>query len=239
MLVGMEGIYGIGTSLILLTVLQFSPMISVTHNIVKLEEYSPIFSSFSKNENNNDYVWQQLADTTAAQWTNSIQNKTQIESYFVNNHHNNFNVPFDDILLTFRQLLFSSACFFTILFYILAGAFYNFCQISIIKHLSAGAAVMMGSLRNISVWCVCLVLPIFGESFNIIQFLGFIGLVVGNIFFQNVWIKTFDEILPKNVVDRFSFFLKDYEKASDVMITEEMEMTEDARKDSTTEVLPF
>ncbi|RNF04694.1 putative solute carrier family 35 member F6-like isoform X1 [Trypanosoma conorhini] len=96
-------------------------------------------------------------------------------------------VPFDDVILAFDQMWQSSYCLLSMLLYILGGFFYNACQMTIIKYFSAAACVMVGSLRNITVWVVALSIPsIFDEHFNFIQLTGFCFLVAGNVLFQNV-----------------------------------------------------
>lgn len=110
-------------------------------------------------------------------------------------------VPYDDFILAFDQMYQSFSCRTIALIYIASGFVYNAAQMFIIKYLSAAALVMIGSLRNISVWAFCLCLPsVFGERFRVLQFIGFLFLMVGNVLFQCVWITHFDEILPHKII---------------------------------------
>jgi len=110
-------------------------------------------------------------------------------------------VPYDDVVLAFDQLVRSSSCITCIVIYIFAGFLYNTLQMTIIKNVSAAATVMLGSLRNVTVWLTCLAIPsIFKEHFNIVQFIGFLFLILGNVLFQRVLITRFDQILPAAVL---------------------------------------
>ncbi|KEG06374.1 putative solute carrier family 35 member F6-like isoform X1 [Trypanosoma grayi] len=96
-------------------------------------------------------------------------------------------VPYDDVILAFDQMRECTPCLLSMGLYVLGGFFYNVCQVTIIKHFSAAACVMVGSLRNVTVWAVALALPsIFEEHFSALQLLGFCFLVAGNVMFQHV-----------------------------------------------------
>lgn len=107
-------------------------------------------------------------------------------------------VPFDDIHLVFYQMKSSRKCFLAVLCYVSSGIVYNVAQISIIQLLSAAGTVMLGSLRNITVWLVCILLPFFQETINALQLVGFFLLVGGNILFQRVCWQSLEEFLPQS-----------------------------------------
>lgn len=188
-MVGTEGVYGVALTLSLLAFLQIVPMSAWGHNLVALQErlvYRPA-------EVNTP------AGTLSALVGGEVllsHNTSWIAKGLVE-AGSRVRVPYDDVVLAFAQMSTSFYCLASILLYIPAGFFYNACQLTIIKHLSATATVMLGSLRNITVWMACLLIPaVFGETFSVVQFIGFVFLVLGNILFQRVWIATFSEVLP-------------------------------------------
>ncbi|KAH9582056.1 hypothetical protein LSM04_003860 [Trypanosoma melophagium] len=129
-MVGTEGAYGVGMTLMLLAVLQLFPSAPFVHNIVG-----------------------DLPDGVANATADLL-------------------VPYDDVILAFDRMHYSTACLFSILIYILAGVFYNGCQVNIIKKFSAATCVMLGLLRNVT------------EHFDALHFLGFCCLVADNVVFQ-------------------------------------------------------
>ncbi|ORC93143.1 putative solute carrier family 35 member F6-like isoform X1 [Trypanosoma theileri] len=142
-MVGTEGAYGVGMTLMLLSFLQLFPSAPFAHNIVGT-----------------------IPDDVANATVNLL-------------------VPYDDIVLAFDQMQQNTVCLISMIIYILAGLFYNACQITIIKKFSAATCVMLGSLRNVTVWIVALALPsVFEEHFDLLQLIGFCCLVAGNVVYQ-------------------------------------------------------
>lgn len=194
-MVGTEGVYGIGMTLTLLAFLQLVPTATWGHNLVGVEEFSTSAAGVSA----------VYANVT---WIQQLQPALK--------------VPYDDVVLAFAQVRESWMCRLFIIIYVPAGFFYNACQMNIIKYVSAAATVMLGSLRNVTVWLVCLLIPsIFGEHFNFVQFLGFLLLVFGNVLFQRVWITHFDEVLPAHVIESWPTLFRDAKVESDVEALEE------------------
>lgn len=188
-MVGTEGVYGIGMTLTLLAFLQLVPTATWGHNLVAVEEFS-----------------------TATGVSAVYMNVTWIQQL-----QPALKVPYDDVVLAFAQVRESWMCKLFILIYVPAGFFYNACQMSIIKNVSAAATVMLGSLRNVTVWLVCLMIPsVFGEHFSIVQFLGFLLLVLGNVLFQRVWITRFDQVLPANIIESWPTLFRDAKPESDM-----------------------
>lgn len=187
MMVGMEGLYGIGLSLSLLTLLQLWPMASWGDQLHHIQEVLWRGSDKVEQATYTNVTWLTMS-TTAKQTA----------------------VPYDDVIQAFDQMRQSGTCLLAVAIYISAAFLYNACQLTIIKHLSAVATVMLGSLRNITVWGACLLIPsVFDEHFNMVQFIGFIFLVFGNVLFHRVLITQFDQILPTAVVDRCALLLRD------------------------------
>jgi drug/metabolite transporter (DMT)-like permease len=186
-MVGTEGVYGIGMTLTLLAFLQLVPTATWGHNLAGVEEVSTTTGVGVLYTN--------------VSWIQQLQPALK--------------VPYDDAVLAFAQVRESWMCKLFILIYVPAGFFYNACQMNIIKYVSAAATVMLGSLRNVTVWLVCLMIPsIFGEHFNVVQFIGFLALVFGNVLFQRVWITCFDQILPAHVIESWPMLFKDAKKES-------------------------
>ncbi|KPA79923.1 hypothetical protein ABB37_04978 [Leptomonas pyrrhocoris] len=184
-MVGTEGVYGIGMTLTLLAFLQLIPTATCGHNLVAVEEFSGATGV--------------RAVYTNVTWVQQLQPALK--------------VPYDDVVLAFAQVRESWLCWLFILIYVPAGFFYNACQMNIIKYVSAAATVMLGSLRNVTVWLVCLMIPsIFGEHFNVVQFFGFLLLVFGNVLFQRVWITHFDQVLPAHIVEGWPALFQDRAK---------------------------
>ncbi|KAG5463896.1 hypothetical protein LSCM1_00069 [Leishmania martiniquensis] len=172
-MVGTEGIYGVGMTLSLLAFLQLVPMADWGHNLAAIEEFPAAGGP--------GIIY------TNVTWVQELQPELK--------------VPYDDVVLAFAQVSQSWMCKLFILVYILAGFFFNACEMSMIKHVSATATVMLGSLRNVTVWLVCLLIPsIFEEHFNLLQFIGFLFLVLGNVLFHRLWFTHFDAILPARVM---------------------------------------
>ncbi|EPY37023.1 hypothetical protein STCU_00275 [Strigomonas culicis] len=189
--VGMEGLYGVLLSVTLLALLQLLPTASWDAHVTGVRE---------------------VARATGAGSLYAPYNSSWVAAAYAAEHAGRSppKVPFDDIVLTLDQMRGDARCFIAIVVcYIPSGFFYNFCQLTIIKHLSAAGTVMLGSLRNITIWVVCLLLPaVFGETFNVVQCLGFCLLVAGNVLFHKVWISDFEEVLPPSVIDTFPLCLK-------------------------------
>ncbi|CBZ25910.1 conserved hypothetical protein [Leishmania mexicana MHOM/GT/2001/U1103] len=185
-MVGTEGIYGIGLSLSLLAFLQLVPMATWGHNLVAVEEFL-----------GSGELGVLHANVT---WVRQLQPALK--------------VPYDDVVLAFAQIRESWECKVFIFVYILSGFFYNACHMSVIKHVSATATVMIGSLRNVTVWLVCLLIPsVFEEHFNVVQFIGFVFLVLGNVLFHRILITRFDAILPAQMIDACPVLFRDAQKA--------------------------
>ncbi|CAJ1035787.1 Solute carrier family 35, putative [Leishmania lindenbergi] len=181
-LVGTEGIYGAGMTLSLLAFLQLVPMAPWGHNLVAVEEF-------------------QAARGPGAIYTNVT---------WVKKLQPTLKVPYDDVVLAFAQIRKSWTCKLSVSAYVLSSFFYNACHMSVLKYVSATATVMLGSLRIVTVWLVCLLIPsIFEEHFNVVQFIGFVHLVLGNILFHRVAITQFDTILPACVIDFCPMLFRD------------------------------
>lgn len=183
-MIGMEGLYGLGLTLTLLAACLLFPFVSWGHNV----------------------RWVQTLDAGTGE-TARYTNVTWIAEQLTGS------VPYDDVVLAFDQLSSSAACVTCIVIYIFAGFLYNTLQMTIIKNVSAAATVMLGSLRNVTVWTTCLFIPsVFHEHFNVVQFIGFLFLVLGNVLFQRIWITRFDEVLPASVTNAAPLLFVDRDK---------------------------
>ncbi|KPI89243.1 hypothetical protein ABL78_1666 [Leptomonas seymouri] len=181
-MVGMEGLCGVGMTLTLLAFLQLVPTATWGHNLVAMKEFSTATGV--------------SAIYTNVTWIQQLQPALR--------------VPYDDIVLAFAQVRGSWLCLLFILIYVPAGFFYNTCNMSIIKYVSAADAVMLSSLRNVTVWLVCLMTPsIFGERFNPAQLLGFLLILFGNVLFQRVWVTHCGQLLPAPIIESWPMLFKD------------------------------
>ncbi|KAK7196702.1 EamA-like transporter family [Novymonas esmeraldas] len=199
-MVGTEGIYGIGMTLSLLAFLQLVPMATWGHNLAAVEEFPAAGGP--------GVVF------TDVSWVRQLQPALK--------------VPYDDVVLAFAQVRESWMCKLFILVYVPAGFFYNACQMSIIKYVSAAATVMLGSLRNVTVWLVCLLIPsVFEEHFNVVQFIGFLFLVFGNVLFQRVWISSFDAVLPAHIIDAYPLLFRDAQREEVALVGAAEERSDD------------
>eukprot|EP00796_Vickermania_ingenoplastis_P004961 gene4961-3559_t len=198
--VGMEGIFGVSLSLMLLALLQLFPVARWGSNVSGLE----VVESFQNSATPRTTEWSR-SNTTALLGLLETTNST---NYFPL-------VPYDDVHLVLSQMASSWACLLCVALYISSGLVYNVAQISIIKLLSAAATVMLGSLRNISVWLVCLVLPFFNESLNPIQMLGFCLLIIGNVLFQRIVFGSWEECLPECILHHCPLLFADRHLAAD------------------------
>ncbi|KAG5489212.1 hypothetical protein GH5_00076 [Leishmania sp. Ghana 2012 LV757] len=181
-MVGTEGIYGVGMTLSLLAFLQLVPMADWGHNLAAVEEFPALGGP--------GVIY------TNVTWVRQLQPELK--------------VPYDDVVLAFSQISQSWMCKLFILVYVPAGFFFNACEMSMIKYVSATATVMLGSLRNVTVWLVCLLIPsVFEEHFNLLQFIGFVFLVLGNVLFHRLCFTHFDAILPARVMDACPMLFRD------------------------------
>lgn len=243
--VGVEGLFGLSFSIILLALLQCYPGTMWGNNVsgLVIQEYglnATLPSSFPSSEMNASLPLSLLKvtewNTTSSEMNgfmnilreapnasrpfpaslfscSGVPNTTyhKITTGSGDNGDANYFplVPYDDIHLVFTQMWNNSACLLTVLVYILSGLIYNLSQISIIKLLSAAATVLLGSLRNISVWMMCLALPFFHERINGVQLLGFCFLILGNVLFQRVWYSDFESCLPRAIINACPILFKE------------------------------
>lgn len=246
--IGIEGLYGLSFSIMLLAVLQWYPSTLWGNHVSSLviEEYgSPVSASsflspFSSSSTVSSATFP-VSLLKVTQWNSSSSELDGFMSILHEASGTNSNainhwgestvygnaastggnagsssevhyfplVPYDDIHLVFSQMRNNSTCLITVLVYILSGLVYNLSQISIIKLLSAAATVLLGSLRNISVWLMCLVLPFFHERINPLQLVGFCFLILGNVLFQRVWFSDFESCLPRSVIKACPILFKE------------------------------
>ncbi|GET93135.1 hypothetical protein, conserved [Leishmania tarentolae] len=208
---GTEGIYGIGMSLSLLALFQLVPMATWGYNVVATEEFAAPGGPGVLHPN---VTWVQQLQPT-------------------------LKVPYDDVVLAFAQIRESWKCKVFVLIYILAGFFNNACHMTVIKYVSATATVMIGSLRNVTVWLVCLLVPsIFEEHFNVVQFIGFLFLVLGNVLYHRICFTRFDAILPSRVIDAFPVFFRDAGKDREGVVEVESRSVDAAPEPMTSEMRP-
>lgn len=237
--IGIEGLFGLSLSIMLLAILQWYPSSVWGSNLSQLvvEEYGMgTVSSLSSSVGNASFSTP-LSLLHVTEWgsqcpemsglmsslhaanddtgsTISIVNSTMTSaglSHMTPNEGRGYFplVPYDDINLVFQQMQNNSTCLIVVLFYIFSGLVYNVAQISIIKLLSAAATVLLGSLRNISVWVMCLILPFFHETINVVQIIGFCFLIFGNILFQRVLYSDFESFLPSAMINACPIIFKE------------------------------
>ncbi|CAJ1993431.1 EamA-like transporter family [Leishmania donovani] len=210
-MVGTEGIYGIGMSLSLLAFLQLVPMATWGHNLAAVEEF---LSSGGPGVLHTNVTWVQQLQPA-------------------------LKVPYDDVVLAFAQIRESLECKVFILVYLLSGFFYNACHMSVIKYVSATATVMIGSLRNVTVWLVCLLIPsVFEEHFNVVQLIGFVFLVLGNVLFHRICITRFDAILPAQVIDACPVLFRDARKDREDVVKVETRIRDTSLEPQVREMRP-
>lgn len=192
--VGMEGVFGLSLSIMLLALLQVFPVSRWGGNVsgLQVEEYFP---NSRPGASSTTRVWGANETSTLL----SLLQPLDAAPAGVNSTYFPL-VPYDDIHLVFNQMRSNAVCLLCVLAYISSGLLYNVAQISIIKLSSAAATVMLGSLRNITVWMICLIIPSFHETLNFLQLFGFFLLIIGNILFQKVVYHSFEEFLPSFVL---------------------------------------
>lgn len=210
-MVGMDGFYGVQMTLILLALQLYVPVSLWSKNIVEIREsihhyFAPIFSTHGSVDINaySNITVVPITHTTSTTYT------TGLSSILSQLPASPSRVPYDDVILAFTQMSVTMSCAICIISYIASCVVYNVTLMLLIEHLNVVAAVMIGSLRNISVWIICLLMPgIFHEKFNFLQLIGFIFLVAGNVLYQRVWITRFHQILPHSVVDACPWLFRD------------------------------
>lgn len=209
--VGVEGLFGLCLTIILLAFLQVYPMSPWGGNVSGFQVEDHFLSGGGGSSSSVVTHWDKNRTTELL----GLLHKTEWSGNTPNDSGNSQPVnffplmPYDDIHLAFTQMWNNSVCLWCVLLYIVSGLVYNVAQISIIKLLSAAATVMIGSLRNISVWLACLALPFFKESVNPIQLTGFCLLVLGNILFQRVLYENFEAFLPRCVIQTCPLLFSD------------------------------
>merc|ERR1712032_1634521 len=95
----------------------------------------------------------------------------------------------EDTLFALRQVWASPSLLVNCIVFSLSVAAINYCGVTVTKMASAGARSITEPLRTISIWCFFL-LPIVEhchrERFNVIQFLGFMFLIAGNLIYNQI-----------------------------------------------------
>lgn len=95
----------------------------------------------------------------------------------------------EDSIFAVRQNFNSGLLFLNSIIFCLSVALINFAGVTVTKIASAGARSITEPIRTISIWAFFM-LPIVNhchrESFNIVQFIGFILLILGNLIYNQV-----------------------------------------------------
>jgi len=101
------------------------------------------------------------------------------------NNYNEWRV--EDTLFSLRQMINNKALFALVVAATFSIAFYNFFGVSVTKHASSAQRAVVDNLRTIVIWIFFLIVPsTIKEQFIWLQLIGFIGLVLGTLIYNEV-----------------------------------------------------
>jgi len=133
-------------------------------------------------------------------------------SYFICSPNDKGEWLLEDTSFAFRQMGNNGYLLFWVIFYTCSIAVFNFVGISITKYLSSPARAVIDTVRTVVVWFFFLMPFInkcYRETFNYLQLIGFVFLVLGTIVYNEVI------VLP------FLGFNKNLKNTKDAEITDE------------------
>lgn len=115
-------------------------------------------------------------------------------SSYICSHNDKDQWLLEDTVFAFRQMGNNGVLLFYVILFTLSIAVYNFVGISVTKYLSSPARAVIDAVRTVVVWFFFLMPFInikYRETFNYLQLIGFVMLVLGTLIYNEVLVLPF------------------------------------------------
>ena len=172
-LVGFEGLWGSLLYSVLLIIFQYSSCNSWAETL-----RDGICFKRNDTDYNDIYI---PNNTSNINDTNSFNNTSNTETHYI--------YYIEDTRFAFQQMWDNKNLLILYIFYIVSIALYNIVGINLTKLVSSTARAVVDTVRTVFIWVFFLIFnPVEGthETFHILQFIGFIFLVLGTLIYNEI-----------------------------------------------------